>query len=129
MLQGTTRADKVLLAGMVLAAVSMWFVIRANGGAAAPAEAVVVRAGKEVLRVSLARPGLYEVPLVRGEAVVEVAPGRVRMRPMPRSICPRGICSETGWISTPAQTIVCVPNLLSVRLTGVRDGAVDALAG
>jgi len=121
---GITRADKVLILVLIAIAALVWLTTRSTGTSAST-EAVVERAGKEVLRLALSRPGLYRVPLPRGEAVVEISGGRVRMLPMPRDICPQGICSETGWISSPPQVIVCLPNLLTVHLIGT--GEVDAL--
>lgn len=60
---------------------------------------------------------LITVPLSQGEAEIELQGGRARLRPMPRSICPRGICSRMGWISRPGQAIVCAPNRLVVAVT------------
>lgn len=56
------------------------------------------------------------VPLEKGEAIVEIDGGRARVLPLPRDICPDGICSRTGWISRPGQSIICLPNRLVVRI-------------
>ena len=34
-----------------------------------------------------------------------------------RELCPRGICSHTGWISRDYQSIVCVPNRIIVAFS------------
>lgn len=62
-----------------------------------------------------------------GEAQLEVKGGAIRLLPMPGSICPRKICSHTGWIKRPGETIICVPNRLAIRLTGESEGGVDAV--
>jgi hypothetical protein len=49
---------------------------------------------------------------------IEVKDGRVRVA---KSGCPHQVCVHTGWISSPAQTIVCVPNKLLVEIKN--DGA------
>ncbi len=49
---------------------------------------------------------------------VEVKNGRVRMLPMSQEICPKSICSNTGWIETTYQSIVCLPNQIIVRIEG-----------
>ena len=59
----------------------------------------------------------FEVPFgPNGEhkATLEVKDGRVRMQPMSKELCPRSICSHTGWIERSYETIVCVPNRIVV---------------
>jgi len=60
-------------------------------------------------------------------AVLEISGGRVRMLPMEEELCPRGICSHTGWISLDFQSIVCVPNRIVVSFTGEKDEDVDGV--
>ena len=60
------------------------------------------------------------------EAVLEVKDGRVRMLPMSTDLCPRGICSHTGWIEKGYETIVCVPNRIVVSF---QEGAPDSYNG
>ncbi len=50
----------------------------------------------------------------QNEAVVEVDDGRIRMLPMGEDLCPKGICSHTGWISQPYESIVCLPNQIMI---------------
>jgi len=52
---------------------------------------------------------------------IEVNKGRVRMVPMSQEICPKSICSNTGWIETTYQSIVCLPNQIIVRIEGAND--------
>lgn len=51
------------------------------------------------------------------EAIVEVNGGRVRMLPLDSELCPRGICSHTGWISRYGESIVCLPNRIMVTFS------------
>ncbi len=62
------------------------------------------------------------VPFERGKAQLEVKQGAIRLLPMPGSICPRKICSHTGWIRRPGESIICVMNRLVIRLTGEAPG-------
>lgn len=41
--------------------------------------------------------------------------------------CPDRMCVNTGRISRAGQSIICIPNRLSIRITG--EGGFDALAG
>lgn len=47
---------------------------------------------------------------------IELQNGKVRMREMNNQVCPHGICSETGWIETTYQSIICLPNQIIVRI-------------
>jgi hypothetical protein len=60
------------------------------------------------------KTGLNETKIIKINSVeIEVKDGRVRVA---KSDCPHQICSHTGWISSPAQTIVCVPNKVLVEI-------------
>ncbi len=73
-----------------------------------------------------------EVPIAFGsknqhEAVVEIVNGKVRMLPIDDELCPRGICSHTGWIDRGYQSIVCVPNRIVVGFSDASVEGVDAV--
>ena len=73
----------------------------------------------------------YHIPFQANgehEAELEVKDGKVRMLPMSSDLCPRGICSHTGWISYKNETITCVPNSIFVRLrTAEEEKDVDGI--
>lgn len=70
------------------------------------------------------------VALPEGEAAVEIRGGRVRVLPMPREICPLGICSSIGWVERSGDAIVCLPNRLVLTVMGgATDEAWDSLDG
>ncbi len=52
------------------------------------------------------------------EAVLEIDDGQVRMLPLGKDLCPKGICSHTGWIIHPHESIVCLPNRIMVTISG-----------
>lgn len=93
----------------------------------------VVSVSNEAVRVfsesELMGQEIYTIPMEKGEAEIEVDGGKVRVLPMARDLCPRGICSATGWIKRNGSSIICVPNRLIVQLdidTGRR--RIDAVA-
>jgi hypothetical protein len=53
-----------------------------------------------------------------GQATVEIVAGRVRVLPMPREVCPLGICSAVGWVEQSGDAIVCLPNRLILTVVG-----------
>ena len=57
-----------------------------------------------------------EIPV--GEHVtVLAAPGRVRVK---HSDCPDKLCEHMGWSSSPAKPIICLPNRVTVAVSGGR---------
>ncbi len=81
----------------------------------------------QTLNLQAVDGSVVTIPLKRAKAQLEVKKGAIRLLPMPESICPRKICSHTGWIRRPGETIICVPNRLVIRLTGESVGGVDAV--
>lgn len=74
----------------------------------------------------------YSFPYDQGrhEAVLEIEGGRVRMLPLPRELCPRGICSHTGWIALSYESIVCLPNRIMVVFSHTppdKDSGIDSI--
>ena len=68
-------------------------------------------------------PQEIPIPLPKGEARLEMKGGKVRMLAMKRKICPKGICSQMGWIGRPGEMIICMPNRLVVRIEASRGEA------
>lgn len=54
------------------------------------------------------------------EMQIEIREGRIRVL---EADCPRKICRHAGWISSSAQTIVCVPNKILIEIVGASSGA------
>lgn len=93
-------------------------------------------AGTERVAVEVRRAGtlLYTLPLdedgqwtVEGEYqnTITIRDGKVAVT---ASTCPGEDCVHMGWSSAPGRAIVCLPNRLELRLTGV-SGGVDAVVG
>ncbi len=60
-------------------------------------------------------------------ATIEISGGKVRMLPLDEELCPRGICSHTGWISSNYQSIVCVPNRIIIAFSDQKLEGVDGV--
>jgi hypothetical protein len=86
--------------------------------------------GERMLRIELDGKVIEEVPFndesddeitvhfPAGQATVEIVAGRVRVLPMPRDVCPLGICSSVGWVEQSGDAIVCLPNRLVLTVVG-----------
>ena len=120
------RRTDLIAAGLVLllaAALALWLAARAAAVETAAAQIYVD--GALTAELPLDRDGTYEV---RGDYrnTVTVRDGRVAVTD---SDCPGGDCLHSGWISTAGRSIVCLPNRMEVRLTGVESDGVDIAIG
>ncbi len=79
------------------------------------ARALVWVNGKVERTVSLRKDQAFSLTTPEGHTLsFEVKDGRIRFV---SSDCPDKICVNTGFIGTPAQTAVCMPNRVSVTIT------------
>lgn len=104
----------ILLAGLV----GLGFNLQ-EAAAADHKYALVYVQNRPVAELSIAAESKYTYELRFGEegehsAFVEVGGGRIRMLPMDDDLCPRGICSHTGWIEYSYESIVCLPNQIMI---------------
>jgi len=80
-------------------------------------EAVVVRAlGKVMVKTTLDRDAVYEVPGKLGISKIEVRHGQARVASDPG---PRQICVKQGWVSRAGDTALCLANQISLGIEGV----------
>ncbi len=75
--------------------------------------------GLETGTYSLSEDGVYS--LNGGSNVLEVKDGRARLI---EANCPNHLCIRQGWVSRRGQSIVCLPNRLTVTVMG-GDGSYD----
>jgi len=108
-----------LLAGTLLAAwlaAALW-----HGGAAD--KALIRSGGKTFRQVSLSRNQVIDVPGPLGISRIAVHNGEVRVTSDPG---PRQYCVHQGWLKRAGEIAICLPNQVSVELSGGRK-AYDSL--
>jgi len=123
-----TTVDRWLMVALLILGLTLmgW---RVWGDSSRSAQVVVTVNGETILNLELSpnQSGRYLIPLERGQAVLEVDDGAVRLQDM-EGLCPRRICSHTGWIRKQGESILCVPNKLLIRILGAEGESVDALS-
>ena len=111
-----TRADLVLIAGLLILAVGGFSGIRQHGF---NGKHVVVEVdGRRVLELSLDQDVSKTVNGPSGETLIIVENGTVRVS---ASDCPHHYCVRMGRIKRPGEIIVCVPNSVVVSIKGGRE--------
>lgn len=108
-------ADIIVIVSLLfisLLSVAALLILRTEGSVA-----VVEIDGVEVARYSLSEDGEY--PLNGGTNLLIIKNGQAYMT---EADCPDRTCVKTGRISYKGQSIVCLPNKISVRISGGADG-------
>ena len=124
-----TRADKYLLAGLLLCALlGLLTIYRHFFNPLAqhlPAQATITAEGKVLQTIDLDPAAARQIIQISGRlgaATVEVADGKIRML---ASNCPEQTCVKQSWIQTPGSTIVCLPGEIIIHVDGA--ATVDAV--
>lgn len=87
------------------------------------AGAVVWLDGEAIHHLDLSRDTRLSVQGPIGTTAVQVHAGRIRVTESPG---PRQICVRAGWLQSPGDTAVCLPNRVIVEVTG-EDPRFDAI--
>jgi hypothetical protein len=123
-----TFFEAALVIFILIAAFIMKWVVDSNTQRS-PGDFIVVRQnGKVIMQLDkeqLNKNGIYDFKFDKGTGQLEVKDRKVRILPMDKKVCPRSICSNTGWISGRPQTIICMPNLITVSFAGSDSSASD----
>lgn len=95
---------------VVLLTIQLW-----SGGIA---DKAIIRSGGKVFReVPLSRDQRIEVPGPLGTSVIAIEKRRARIISDPS---PRQYCVRQGWLQQSGEIAICLPNEVSIELTGSR---------
>lgn len=113
---------------LALGLAGLWFNVQGAGATAGSQKYAVIYLENEVVAELSLSPGdsfAYTFNFGEGKehtAEVEIEDRMIRMLPMGEDLCPRGICSHTGWIEHSYEHIVCLPNQIKISFV---EGAAD----
>ena len=109
----------ILLAAAAIFAAALIFrsIAAPNGSSAA-----VFYNGGRIAELPLNKDEVY--PFDEYGVTVEVKDRSVRIL---YSDCPDKVCENTGFISSPTQAVVCLPNRISVRIIDDTDSNIDVV--
>lgn len=118
MLSKMTLWDKILICSLIVISFA-WLGLSVLFSTKEGAKIVEIKVyGNMVEKLSLTEDAsnIYSFEFEENTGYIEVKDGAVRMLEMDKDICPEGICSKTGWIKEEYETIVCMPNGISVNI-------------
>jgi len=127
-----TFYDKLLIVSIVIAAIGLLAFNIQHEDVMGQKYVRIYVENELVKEISIDEQMVDEVTIPFGdehehEAVLEIKNGRVRMLPMSEDLCPKGICSHTGWISKSYESIVCVPNRILVEFDEREEDELDGV--
>jgi hypothetical protein len=111
------KTDKKLFLGLLLTGLIILFCSRyAFFTKPHTNQAIVKVKGDVILAINLHENAKSEKFTVQGKigaAIIEVKDRKIRMY---EATCPDQICVRQGWIDSPGQSIICVPNELVIYI-------------
>ena len=86
---------------------------------------VVIRSdGKIVKELPINKDAVFEVKSKEGHLFVEIKNGKVRVT---NSTCKDKLCEKEGWISNVGESIICLPNRISISIIGKNGEKIDTV--
>ncbi|WP_298847333.1 NusG domain II-containing protein [Clostridium sp.] len=127
-----TKWDKIIIGGLLIICLisALLLYITENTGTDNK-KAVIKVQGKIIKEIPLPnyeKSKIYKFDFYGNNGYLEVKNGSVRMLEMDRKICPKKICSNTGWINTKYKIIVCLPNKIEVNIESTKNEKIDAMS-
>ena len=113
----TLLRDILLIVALLLIGIVLLFVLR--GRSSEGSYVVIMYQNDEKARFSLTSNGVYDIN--DGKNQIEILDGKVRMID---ADCPDELCIRQGWIEYDGQSIICLPNKITVMVSG-GDSSVD----
>lgn len=113
----TLLRDTLLIVALLLIGIVLLFVLR--GRSSEGSYVLIMYQNDEKARFSLTSNGVYDIN--DGKNKIEILDGKVRMID---ADCPDELCIRQGWIEYDGQSIICLPNKITVMVSG-GDSSVD----
>ena len=127
-----TKWDKILIILMITLSIAGMTVVSAMGIDSHQKYAVIKVNGETVKKISVGgneKNQIYDFQFGGGyKGFIEINSGQVRILEMDKELCPEGICSDTGWISKKYQSIICLPNRITVSFEQKMDDELDIIS-
>lgn len=121
-------ADYIIIGAILIWGLAgFWFNLQ-KASAAEQKYALIYVQNQQVAELSLSMGDQYKHNIQFGKnnehsAVIEVKNGQIRMLPLDDELCPKAICSHTGWITYSYESIVCLPNQIMIVFSERRSGS------
>lgn len=112
--------EAVIIGSILFGSIAAIFIMNRSGGSV---QTAVIRCGDIRHELDLNENGLFRFDGI--DAEFEVKNGNIRLT---KVSCPDKICEKTGYIGSSGQSIICIPNKITVVIIG-SDESVDVMVG
>ena len=106
--------EAVIIGIILLGSIAAIFIMNRSGNGS---QTAVICCGDVRHELALDEDGLFRFDGI--DAEFEVKNGKIRMT---EASCPDKICEKTGYIGSSGQSIICVPNKITVAVVGSDEG-------
>lgn len=118
--------DYIAAALLGLACVASIFLLYGEQASVGERTAIIYVNGRKVREIPLADKATVVQHTEHVTLTLQIEAGRIRVA---QSDCPRGVCRERGWISSPGETIICLPAKVLIEVQGKKKaGNYDAVS-
>lgn len=111
--------EAVIIVLVLIGGVAAMLILNRSGGS----RTAVIRCGDIRHELSLGEDGVFGFDGI--DAEFEVKDGKIRLT---NASCPDKLCEKTGFIGSAGQSIICVPNRITVSVSSA-DDSVDVTVG
>lgn len=118
--------EAVIIGIILLGSIAAMFIMSRSGGGSPigrDLRTAVISCGDVRHELALDKDGLFRFDGI--DAEFEVKNGKIRLT---KVSCPDKICEKTGYIGSSGQSIICVPNKITVAVAGSNE-SVDVTVG
>ncbi|PAB58615.1 NusG domain II-containing protein [Anaeromicrobium sediminis] len=125
-----TIGDKVLIISILILSIVGIVSLPVLGSNSNEKYVVIKIEDKIIKKISIEKSGpgkIYDFQFNNNTGHIEVKDGSVRMLKMDKAICPKSICSQTGWINKEYESIVCLPNKIMVTFQSNSEEELDII--
>lgn len=127
------KGDIIIILIILILSIIVSISIKAIDGITSNDKYAVVKVKGEVvkkIKINRTQNETHTFNFNMSSGMIEIKNGKIRLQRMSRQLCPRGICSNTGWISTSYQMIVCLPNNITVEIEEAEEitNEIDSIA-
>lgn len=104
-----------LIVGCLVITFGLYLLFLTRPSSAEVREALILKNGKQIATVSLNEEKLINLSEFGVNMVLEIKDSRIKVL---SSDCKKQICVHQGWISHAGEAVFCLPNHITVELTG-----------
>jgi len=108
------KGDKIIVSLLVLFVA--FFIFERYVFSKSKAQSVIIRSDGTIVKdIPLKDNGEYLIKSKEGELTCIIQSQEVKVI---ESTCPDKLCTKQGWISKQGESIICLPNRISITITG-----------